>query len=111
MWIAVRGTNSRHRIALGAPDTVKLIKHELEFPKPIFESCAALFLKPVRVVGVRDLVLTKHPLDSREGGRWQSTIGLPPDANGRYHSAAAYEVIEKPARIIDRVVVKDRLQQ
>ena len=98
-------------IALFPPDTVKLIEHELEFPQPIFEGCAALFLKPVRVVGVGELVLTKHPLDSGEGGRWQNAVGLPPDANGRHRSAAAHEVIEKPARVINRVVVKDRLEQ
>src|SRR5262245_41747027 len=111
MRIAVDRADPRHCIALFAPETVKLIEHELEFPKPIFESCAALFLKPVRVVCVGKLVLTKHPLDSRKGGRWQNTVGLPSDANGRHHSATAYEVIEKPARVINRVVVKDRLQQ
>src|SRR4030095_10907517 len=111
MRIAVFLADPRHRIALFTPDTVKPIEHELEFPKPIFESCAALFLKPVRVVGVRNLVLTKHPLDSREGRRWQNTVGLPPDANGRHHTATAYKAIKKPARVIDRIVVKDRLQQ
>src|SRR5262249_33477556 len=100
-----------HSRALCAPDTVKLIEHELEFPEPILESCAALFLKPVRVVSVRNLVLAKNPLDSREGRCGQNPVRLSTDANGWHHSATTHEVIEKPARVVNRIVVKDGLQQ
>ena len=65
----------------------------------------------MRVVDVGDLVLTKHPLDSRERGRRQNSVGLPSDADGRHHPATANEVIKKPACVIDRIVVKDRLEQ